>query len=394
MKTAVVGAASLYLAWLSIGTATVEELTRQNPDAAAKISPGDPRIAVRRAMLEFARNNGTITPEARDAVVASAARFPLADEPYFIAGMGAALRKDSESARALLEEARRRNPRSRVTRLILLDRYFQEDRVADAAMEITVLTRLLPEAAKVLVPELSKFAANPASERALRNVLRSDPAMRELVLEHLASNNADPNLIFRIAADGGGSRSWTEARWPSMLLTSLVEKKRIDQAYSYWARLANPDPSATQSRVYDGAFRGLPGPSPFNWSLSATGAGVAERVDTPALQVDYYGREATELASQLLRLSSGQYRLSFGAEGQADGEASRLAWRIECLGSKAVLADIPLSKVTHQRKAIAGSFRVPSSECAAQWLRLVGVPAEFPKAQSAALSNLQIQAGR
>ena len=36
-------------------------------------------------------------------------------------------------------------------------------------------------------------------------------------------------------------------------------------------------------------------------------------------------------------------------------------------------------------------FTVPAQGCAAQWLRLVGSPSEFPRGQSLTITNLQLR---
>jgi hypothetical protein len=121
-------------------------------------------------------------------------------------------------------------------------------------------------------------------------------------------------------------------------------------------------------------------------------AGVAERSPGRGLEISYYGRERAALASQLIVLGPGRYRLSFRAEGDATGQGSKLAWLVTCnTGAGAQLLEVPLQRVGAAPKAIAAAFTVPASGCPAQWLRLTGLPGEFPTGQTATISAVQIR---
>jgi hypothetical protein len=342
------------------------------------------------AMSEFTERKGSISPPRADAAIKALAQAPMADEPLFIAAAQAVIRRDNATALPLLEEARRRNPRSRLSRLLLLDQYLRAGRVADAASEMTVLARLLPEASKVLVPELARMAADPASQRALITVLRQDPDMHQAVLKHLVSANADDALILKLAREGASGTPSEPPIWPAMLMHNLVQRGDVGRAQELWRQLGGAKPP--EGLVYNGRFKQDAALPPFNWALDTTPAGVAEIGRKPGLQVEYYGRQRAALASQLLTLSPGTYRLQFEAEGNTSGEGSRLAWEISCAGSSASLGRAEMVGIDYDRKKLSLRFAVPRTGCNAQWLRLVGEPAEFPKTQNVLITNLDIRA--
>jgi hypothetical protein len=109
-----------------------------------------------------------------------------------------------------------------------------------------------------------------------------------------------------------------------------------------------------------------------------------------SLEVEYYGRADSELASQLLALPPGSYRLSFHAEGDLKGPAHRIIWRVQCLDGKTTPLSLPLANITYAGRNIATAFTVPAS-CPGQWLKLIGEPTEFPKNESVSIRNLKIQ---
>jgi hypothetical protein len=337
-------------------------------------------------MAQVMQNRGSVSSEAAAAARHAMARAPLAEEPFLLEALKALARGENARAERLLVEARRRNPRSRMTRLILLDRYMRSGRIPQAAEEITVLNRLIPAASDVLVPELAKFARDPATRPALVDVLSSDPGLRERVLTNLAMGGADPELVTGLAAAAGGG-SGENQPWQEAMIASLVGRGEIARAYRIWSALPGVRPQ--EGGLYDPRFQGLPGPPPFNWKLTAGNAGVAERGQGGGLQVEYYGRAPLELASQMLRLAPGRYRLAARVEGDASGEGARLAWRLQCAGGGAEIASLPLRGINYSPRVVGAEFTV-SPGCAVQTLRLDGTPSEFPEAQNVTVGEISI----
>jgi hypothetical protein len=305
--------------------------------------------------------------------------------------MDALIDGDAVRAERLLTEARRRNPRSRYVRLILLDRYLRTGKIVDATAEMNAIGNLIPNATQVLTGELARLAQTPATASALIRALKRSPEPRDPLLEHLAGSGADPDLILRIAREVPAPKQTPPGgpAWQAKLITSLVGRGQVDRAYQLWRTFSNPRASARKEGLFDPNFQGLPGLAPFNWYYPVTSAGAAERSAT-GLQIDYYGRDDAELAGQLLMLAPGRYRLSFVAEGAADGESSRLSWKLECLQSKASLGELMLKKVTYSPRRLAGDFAVPAQGCTGQTLRLVGTSAEFAKAQNATIRGITL----
>ncbi len=356
--------------------------------AAASIAPGDPRIAPVLAMAEFRQKQGVVSPPVAKSAIQSLQKAPLMEEPFVLAALESLIRGDERRAEVLLAEARRRDPRSRVTRILLLDRHLRAGRVEQAAAEITTIGRLLPGTRKVLVPQLAKFAQDPKSRVSLAAVLKTDPGIREELLEHLASTGSDPDVVLGLArpiTPGAG------ARWQQLLLDSLVKNGEVVRARQLWAGFAGGAAGAATTGVYDGNFQRLPGPAPFNWQFTSGPAGVAEPTKVSALQVEYYGRADIELASQLLLLPPGRHRLAFSASGDTPERGSSISWRLVCHPKGAELAAIPLTGLSYAPKRLSGDFVVPPGGCSAQWLRLVGTAAEFPTAHSLTISNVQIR---
>lgn len=391
-KILLAAAGSVLLAWWVVATSAVDALVRRRPAAAAMIAPDHPRVRIALAMLDFRLRNGVLGDASRRSVASAFAEAPLIEEPFTFAGIDALANGRENEGEKLLEEARRRNPRARTARLILLDRYLRTDRAPEAGVEIAVLHNLIPRAAEVLIPELARMVRDPRTGASLIRVLSHDPMMQQAVLAQLASSGEDPDLILRIAGSNAATNPTPEGLpWQRLLLARMAEKGDVARAHRLWRSFAGMGPGGEEKGLYDSQFRGLPGAPPFNWNLVTSNAGVAERVDLPGLQVEYYGRLDAELASQLLVLSPGRYRLAFRAQGAAKGEGSRLSWSVTCVGGASPLLQVPLTGISYSPRILAGTFTVPAANCPGQWLRLKGTAGEFADAQSVTISDLQLR---
>lgn len=385
----VVLVACLFLGWWIVRVGLVATMARSRPIAAYRIAPNEPAVIEALIELELRNRMGIVGPAAKAAAREALRRAPLMDEPFLIGGIDRLVIKDNRGAKSFLSHALARNGRSRLSRLLMLEVELRMKDAQGAASNMTILSRLLPEVEKVFVPELARLAQDRQTRDTLRQTLRSDPRILASVLQLLAAKGAKPELILHLAAGAPGMADPNSADWRGALLDSMVAKGDVVRARQLWVAFSGLKPEVAGATVYDGDFAGLPGLAPFNWNFSASEMGAAERDRKGGLQVEYYGRTKGELASQLLTLAPGQYRLSFNAEGDLDTPQHRLIWRILCENPNSTLLELPLAKITYAGRRLAGTFTVPAA-CKVQWLRLVGEPTEFPKIENVLIRNLRI----
>ncbi|MFL6858129.1 MAG: hypothetical protein ACJ8EB_09515, partial [Allosphingosinicella sp.] len=325
---AAAAALALFAAWWAVKLIAVQEVANLNPYAAAIAAPGDPRVKMRLAVVE------TVTaqradPARRAAAIRALRQASLADEPFLLAALDAQAAGQGARSERLLVEARRRNPRERLVRLTLLERYLSTERWADAGREIAVVTRLVPRAQDVLAPGLAKLAANPKYAAPMAQILDRNPLLKDAVLLQLAGSGVDTAQILRLAGRAAAPPGPPQGRaWQQKLLERLIGAKSYRDAFALWARFAGL-PAGIAKGVYDPSFAGLAGAPPFNWDLTTGEGGHAERI-RGGLEVDYYGRLDASLVRQMLLLAPGRYRLTLRADGHAEGDGTQLQWTIVC----------------------------------------------------------------
>jgi hypothetical protein len=384
-------AGALVLIWLAVQVSAANALLEGTGEAAPAWAADSAYLRLDQAGDEL-QLSGDPTDETVRAALAAFRRAPLSDVPLLIGARQALAAGRDAQADRLIEMAARRNPRSRYTLLLELDRNIRRGRTAEAAETMGVLTRFFPEVGDFLVAELARMAADPASRAAVRHVMETDPQLRTAVLEQLARDGGDPDVVIALAGPQARLAARADApRWQRLLLDGLVGRGQPGEALRIWSRLVGPEAPVRVGGIYDPDFAGLPGPPPFNWSLAAGADGFAERAGGGGLYAQFFGRGDAELASQLILLEPGSYRLVFKVAGEADGEHGLLAWTVACHPGGQRLVAIPIPEVDFAARQLVADFRVPQSGCASQWLRLVGTAAEFPEDQQITITDLRIE---
>jgi hypothetical protein len=172
-----------------------------------------------------------------------------------------------------------------------------------------------------------------------------------------------------------------DAQWLPTLLTTLIGAGDHARARAIWQK-------ATGIRgaelIHDATFSDKTSPPPFNWDLTSSAVGLAERQPGGRLHMLYYGQQDGMLATQLLLLRPGPYRLSMQLLGDR-ARAKALNWSIWC-----DKAEGPISSVTLDAAVRGWRFDVPSG-CEAQWLRLSGSSSELPQQLDTTIANLKLE---
>lgn len=353
-------AAALLLAALTVRNGAVQALVEGNPDLAAKIWPNHPDVQIAQSMADIGRSAavGSNIGEPVFARFKEVARMaPLAPEPFLVAGIRYDLAGKSEMAERAFLDARQRNPRSLPARYFLAQHYLRTSDLR-ALPEIAALSRLSPGAAQAMTPYLAEFARRPAAKRPLEALFRDDPALRSAVLSALATDPANASLIAQFGAVTPG----VDAPWIRNLIASLINHGDFQQAWNFWAHQWAV-PQVAGSGLFDSQFRDkLPAP-PFNWELTSSRVGLAER-QSQGLHLIFYGEEDGVLARQLVILQPGAYRLSAAVSG-GETSGSAILWSVRCANSSA-FKDPVIGPVT---KPLV--FTVPG-DCRAIWIEMSG----------------------
>lgn len=317
-----------------------------------------------------------------DRLLAASAGAPLAPEPFLVRGVQAQLSGNGQLAMRSFLAARQRNPRAVAARYFLADLYLKAGMTGPGLGEISALARLVPQSLPTVAPYLAAYAKTASAAPLVKAMLDGQPQLEPVLLNELAADAANAKLIGYLWSGRGGE---VARPWQSRLVNGLVDAGRFSEARTAWARFTGI--SADQDRIYDPEFQAQ-APPPFGWLLASGASGIADP-QADGLHILYYGRDDLVLASQLMTLSPGSYRLTMQVKASLPVSNS-LSWTIHCLPSSSLIAAIPLER----SGAAVAPVDVPASGCAAQRIELVGTAREFPQQAEVLISRLRLERDR
>lgn len=341
--------------------------------------------------LRFAQlqARGEVSPILARRASAASRADPLAYEPFlFAAAMHFPGQRSvgSDAAVPLIEEALRRNPRSRQARTLALRHAIGEGRIDRAIANIRELHRIDPGTASRLVENVGKMVVTrPQLDASLDELSRHDVLVEPFVRGFLSAPKS-PDLIVRLA-QGLPRFAVERSQIGSALIGGLVRSGRFDTARDVW-RVIGGRPG--KGLVSDPTFTATGRVPPFDWELTQSASGVAEAQDG-GLFVDYYGRLPGPLVRQLVTLVPGSYRavLSFKPLEQSAGS---IALRVTCAAENQQLASRTIAVTATARTTLALPFAVPAG-CDGQYLELAGLPNEGRTGQQLLVQRLHIIRG-
>jgi hypothetical protein len=356
-------------------------------ERASSLWPGHPSVLSARAIVavgEAAANHQPIDAPIRTLTADIARADPLAPEPFLIAGAEAQRSGDAPKAKMHLLKARQRDPRAPAPHFLLAQQYISEGRTREGLGEAAVLGRLVPGSLEPLSQAFARYIEAAGVPAGLEDVLRSNPDLSLRILNQLAANPRNASVLLRMAAMSPRS-SGPAPGWQTRLIDELVNAGQYARARAVWAQLGGHrlDPSET---VHDARFEGSNAPAPFNWTFATTGA-VIER-QPGSLHILYFGRDDAVLASQLLVLRPGSYRIRMAVSGQVADPRS-FTWTITCLPGNNLLADRPT-----QPGHSDFEFEVPATGCGAQRLQLVAAADDSGRSSDFVISDFGLTPAR
>jgi hypothetical protein len=372
----------LLLAVQVVRDAAVTEFANRQPATAARFWAGHPSVQIALALSQIgtaARERRSIRQDTFAMVDEAAAKSPLSPEPFLIRGVQAQIAGNGRVAKAAFLAAQRRDPRSLPAAYFLADYFFRAGDPLSGLKQAALLAKLSPNGTSAVAPFVAAYAQNRSNWAQIRALFRSEQGLEDDVLAALALDARNADAILALA-DRDHRRP--DSPWLRLLLQSLVTDGDYRRARTIWTAVSGA--SARDQQIFDGSFGSPKPPPPFNWTLTTSTVGLAERQAGKGLHVIFYGNQDGVLASELLLLRPGLYRLQMRMLG-APLHPELLGWSIRCDKSQQ-----PVARADVSRSAAEGLvFRVPEG-CAAQWLELDGRSEDIAQQSEVTVADLRV----
>jgi len=373
---------ALLLSVQVVRNAAVVALATLHPETAAQFWAHHPAVEISQGLAQIgraARARRSIDQRTFAMIDDAAVKAPLSSEPFLVRGVQAQMAGDSLAAKRDFTAAQLRDPRSLPAAYFLADYYFRSGQALPGLQQTVLLARLSPGGADAVAPFVAAYAQNPSSWPQMRALFRSQPAIEDGVLSVLARNGRNTNAILAVA---DAAHRMPDSQWLPVLLQSLVTSGEYQQAHAIWSSIGRARDGG--QLIYDSTFSSPGPPPPFNWSLTSSTVGLAERQPGKRLHVMFYGNLDGILASELVMLPPGTYRMQMQlAASSVHPEALR--WSLRCEKSQQ-----PISAIAVDQAASRGwTFQVPA-DCPAQWLELSGRAPDIAQQSDVTITGLAL----
>ena len=379
----IVAVAALLLAVQVVRNAAAAALSPLHPATAAKFWAGHPTVEIASGLAEIgraARERRDIPDGVFAMIDDAAAKSPLAPEPFLVRGVQARTAGDTDAARRAFTAAQWRDPRSMPAAYFLADYYFRAGDALHGLIQTALLARLSPRGTDVVAPFVAAYAQDRANWPQLRALFRSQEGLEDGVLIALAHDARNADAILALA---DADHRKPDSGWLKLLLSSLVASGDYARAHAIWSSVGHARKGG--GLLYDAGFSEPDAPPPFNWSFSSGDVGLAERQPEGRLHVIFYGNEDGVLASQLLLLRAGAYRLQMQVVG-APVHPESLRWSMRCDKEKEPFATVGIADAATR----GWTFKVPPG-CSAQWIELSGRSGDVAQQSDVTIGGLALK---
>jgi hypothetical protein len=310
----------------------------------------------------------------------AAAKSPLSPEPYLVRGVQAQVDGDEDGAEKAFLAAQWRDPRSMPAAYFLANDYFRTGRALQGLQQTVTLARLSPSGAQAAAPFVAAYAQDRANWPKMRALFQSQGWLEGGVLSALAR---DPRNTEAILALADASHRTPDSNWLPILLSSLITSGDYARARAIWSSIGGGH--APVDTLFDARFSAPEPPPPFNWSFASSTIGLAERQPGARLHVIFYGNVDGVLASQLLLLPPGTYRMEMQLVG-APVHPEALQWSLRCDKSQDALASATADEVASR----GWEVKVPAG-CQAQRLELSGRSGDIAQQSDVTITGLALK---
>jgi hypothetical protein len=382
----VLAALGLSAAILDAGVANW--LGRDHPGLAAQVAPHDARWAVAAAQAAVETGTSPGAPKVKARVDAALDRDLTQPSAVELRAVRADDAGDGKRATRLFELSSAISRRSLPTRLWLIQRSVDRGDVAGALEDFDIALRTSSNAPKVLFPVLARASGDPSLAAPLARLLDRPEDWRAMFLNYAVSEAHAGIGVSQVVLRMRDRRVIVDNHIDETLVAELIAEE--DFALARRVQDAFHPMRASADLVRDPTFSNPALAYPFGWRLSEKGDAGAERSlieGRPALAYQSLPGGVGQVATQLLTLAPGGYRLSTRTASAAKDGGAQPFWTLTCAEKDGPLITL-LNQPTTSEVDGSIDFTVPAG-CEAQWLGLNLRSADSPD-QSGAIARVWV----
>jgi hypothetical protein len=348
-----------------MGAAT--RLVRERPIAAATIAPGDARTAIAAALAAGGATRRVLAPDVVRRVGAALDRDVTDPTAIELRALEATRLGDHATEARLFALSNAISRRSLPTRLWLIQRSVERGDVAGALADFDIALRTSSDAPAVLFPTLARATADPALAAAIATMLDRPSDWRLAFLHYAIEQGDNPRGATTLLLHMRDRTTIAANQIDQALVRRLIADADFAAARQV-QDIFHPAP-ANAGLVRDADFADARPIFPFGWNLVQQGELGAVRghaAGKPALLYQALSGAAGQIATQLVTLPPGAWRLATRTATDQTDQSAPPFWTLTCAGDDGAQVAL-LDQPVRGGGIAAADFLVPQ-DCPAQWL--------------------------
>lgn len=294
-------------------------------------------------------------------------RDPTQARAMAVMGIAADIRGDHDKARLLVNSAASLSRRQVGTSVWLIEDAAGRGDVRAALAQYDIALRTSTEASELLFPILRDGLAEKEIRDALIEVFRWRPNWEHAFVGQAIAEGSKVEQLVPVFMALPSDPLMQASDMRQALLDRLVGQGHYALADRYYASLRIQPGGVPRNQTF-GETNGL---APFDWRYGDSGVAMAVRQNgRNMLRFSTDSVIAGPIASQMVLLKPGRYRLAGKGRYMTPPGAGGVTWQVRCAtGDAGTLADAPL-RTSRGGAAFLAFFSVPQG-CDAQWIELL-----------------------
>jgi hypothetical protein len=359
--------------WLTMAVSAAGVFRSVRPDLVLKLQPADARAHATladRAARQVASDR-LAAPRIGRLATAALQRDPTIVAAWRLLALSAGLQGHENLSARLFFFSQRLSRRDLPTQLWMIEWRVRQNDVAGALRHYDIALRTSPSSSELLMPILVAATSEPKIIDPLAAVLRRDPPWSRSFYTRFAEGAPSAENAVRLLAQIGRDRGLSNREALVPLVARFAERGHGAAALQVY-RLVGGGDGGAPGLIRNGGFERSNVVPPLDWQLSeeAEYGAVQEPIENAGqgtvLSIRAESGAGGTVARQMLVLRPGAYRLRLRGGRVVDRLPARLYWSLKCAGgSREPLLDSGFSP-----GAVAATFRVPATQCQAQWLEI------------------------
>lgn len=248
------------------------------------------------------------------------------------------LKGEGVRARRLMEQSERLSRRDMLAQLWMIEYFSQKGDVARALHHYGIAMAANDESLPILFPVLIQASSDPDLTQPLIRFFISnrDRAWRDKLMNELVTKAPDMKQVARIGLGVLNPKRPADAAFMRVLIDRAAANREFDAAYSVYEKAVDA-PAIDRVPLRNGDFSRSNSFPPFDWTLadsvavSAVISAESSHNGMNALFVRTAGETFSEFASQLVKLTPGQKRLTAAVTASGLGRGSAILMTLRCL---------------------------------------------------------------